>query len=106
MILKWVLTAKYEREAHTITCELRNQTLFHMNLKVETNKPDWIKTQHGVTANGIIIDKYLQEDDEGVYHCMHSEEAGANTFTEYNLTASGKSAQEDVSSQSGLNLNH
>ena len=106
MKLKWVLAAKYKGEAHVITCKLSNQTLYHINLKLRHNKPDWSKTQHGVMAHGIIIDKYLKEDDEGVYRCEHTAEQGQNTYAEYNLTASGKSAQEDVSSQSGLYLNH
>ena len=93
MKLKWVLAAKYEREAHTIMCELWNQTLYHVFLNLRHNKPDWVKTQHGVSADGIIIDKYLQEEDEGVYRCKHTSEIGLSTNAEYNLTASGKSAQ-------------
>ena len=104
--LKWVLSAKYKNAANTVKCELRNKTLFFLSLKVEPNRPDWVETQHGVTANGIIINKNLKEDDEGMYCCTHTDQTGHNTIAAYNLTSSGKSAQEDVSSQSGLYLNH
>ena len=91
--LKWVLSAKYEKEADTIKCEFGNQILFYFNLKEEHYKPHWIKTQHRVTADGIVIDKNLMEDDEGVYRCTIMEVSGLSTHTAYNLTASGKSAQ-------------
>ena len=91
--LKWVVTAQYKGEAHIITCKLRNQTLYRLQFKLEPNKAEWIKTQPGVTVDGIIIDKYLKEEDEGVYRCTHAAELGQYTYGEYNLTASGKSAQ-------------